>query len=416
MESPVAKPFAAKSFGSPVLVLIAAMVVVSLALGIRSTMGLFLRPMTADLGWGREVFAFAIALQNLLWGAAQPFTGMIADRYGTGRVIAISGVGYALGLAMMATADHPFMLNLGLGVVNGLFFSGVTFSVVLGAVSRAVPAEKRGMAMGIASSGGSVGQFVMLPLGQWFIDSQGWATALILLAAISLFMVPMGAILTGKAAPSAGDTVARPGRAFLEAVGYRQYWLMFVGFFVCGFHVSFVATHLPAYLVDNGIAATMGATALALIGFFNIFGSLAFGALGDRFSKKKTLAFLYLTRGAAIAGFMAVPLSNASVLVFAAVMGFTWLGTVPLTNGLVGQVFGARYMATLSGFVFFGHQIGAFIGVWLGGLIFDLTGSYNPIWYAGIALGVFAAAVHWPIDERPLAVEGNAPEPAFAGK
>jgi MFS family permease len=412
----MAKPFAAKSFRSPVLVLIAAMVVVSLALGIRSTMGLFLRPMTADLGWGREVFAFAIALQNLLWGAAQPFTGMIADRYGTGRVIAISGVGYALGLAMMATADHPFMLNLGLGVVNGLFFSGVTFSVVLGAVSRAVPAEKRGMAMGIASSGGSVGQFVMLPLGQWFIDSQGWATALILLAAISLFMVPMGAILTGKAAPSAGDTVARPGRAFLEAVGYRQYWLMFVGFFVCGFHVSFVATHLPAYLVDNGIAATMGATALALIGFFNIFGSLAFGALGDRFSKKKTLAFLYLTRGAAIAGFMAVPLSNASVLVFAAVMGFTWLGTVPLTNGLVGQVFGARYMATLSGFVFFGHQIGAFIGVWLGGLIFDLTGSYNPIWYAGIALGVFAAAVHWPIDERPLAVEGNAPEPAFAGK
>ena len=406
----------AKSWRTPLLVMIAAMVTVSLALGIRSTLGLFLRPMTADLGWGREVFAFAIALQNLLWGAVQPFTGMIADRYGTGRVVVVGGIGYALGLVMMALASHPAMLNLGLGVVNGLCFSGVTFSVVLGAVSRAVPPEKRGMAMGIASSGGSVGQFIMLPLGQWFIDGHGWSMALILLAAISLIMAPMGLVLAGKAAPSPGDTVARPGRAFIEAMGYRQYWLMFVGFFVCGFHISFIATHLPAYLVDNKISAGMGATALALVGFFNIFGSLTFGALGDRFSKKKTLAFLYLTRGVAIAGFMAFPLTNASVLVFAAVFGFTWLGTVPLTNGLVGQIFGARYMATLSGFVFFGHQIGAFMGVWLGGLIYDLTGSYNPIWYAGIALGAFAFAVHWPIDERPLPMAGEVPAAAFAGK
>lgn len=405
-----------KSWRAPLMVLIAATLVISLSIGIRQTLGLFLRPMTMDLGWGREVFAFAIALQNIIWGAAQPFTGMLADRYGTGRVIALGGLGYALGLVMMGLSTSPGVFTLGVGVLNGLGISACSFAVVLGAVGRAVPPERRSMAMGIASAGGSIGQFVMLPLGQAFISSSGWPAALMYLAAFSLVMVPVAGLLTGKAPPDAGLATARPGRAFAAALGYRQYWLMFSGFFVCGFHVTFIGTHLPAYLVDQGISPAMGATALALIGFFNILGSFTFGALGGRYSKKNTLALLYLARSAAIAFFVLMPVTNLSVIVFSSVVGFLWLGTVPLTSGLVGQVFGIKYLSTLFGFVFFGHQIGAFLGVWLGGLVYDVTGSYNPIWYGGIALGIFAALVHWPIDERALEVEKPLPAPALGGR
>ncbi len=405
-----------KSWRTPLVVLIAATLVISLSVGIRATLGLFLRPMTMELGWGRETFAFAIALQNLVWGAAQPFTGMLADRYGTGRVIAIGGVGYALGLLTMGLATSPGVFTLGVGVFNGLGISACSFAVVLGAVSRAVPAERRSMAMGIASAGGSIGQFIMLPLGQGLISGQGWSMALMSLAAIGLIMVPMSAMLTGKAAPEAGLLTARPGRAFAEAMGYRQYWLMFTGFFVCGFHIAFIGTHLPAYLVDNHISPAMGATALALIGFFNILGSFTFGALGGRYSKKNTLSALYLARSVAIAFFIFLPISNVTVLLFASAVGFLWLGTVPLTSGLVGQIFGVRYLSTLFGFVFFGHQIGSFLGVWLGGLVFDMTGSYTPVWYGGIALGIFAAIVHWPIDERTLQLEKALSNPTLAEK
>lgn len=404
-----------KSWQTPMVVLIAATLVISLSVGIRQTLGLFLRPMTLDLGWGRETFAFAIALQNLLWGAAQPFTGMLADRYGTGRVIALGGLGYALGLLMMSMATTPLTFTVGVGVLNGLGISACSFAVVLGAVSRAVPAEKRSMAMGIASAGGSIGQFVMLPVGQAFISGWGWSMALVFLAAIAMAMMPVSSLLTGKAAPEAGMTTARPGQAFAQALGYKQYWLMFTGFFVCGFHVAFIGTHLPAYLVDNKISPAMGATALALIGFFNILGSFTFGVLGGRFSKKNTLSLLYLGRSVAIAFFVFTPISNATVLIFASAVGFMWLGTVPLTSGLVGQIFGVKYLSTLFGFVFFGHQIGSFIGVWLGGLVFDMTGSYTPVWYGGIALGIFAAIVHWPIDERTLEVEKALSNPVPAG-
>jgi MFS family permease len=405
-----------KSWRTPLVVLIAATVVISLSVGIRQTLGLFLRPMTMDLGWGRETFAFAIALQNLIWGAAQPITGMLADRYGTGRVIALGGFGYALGLLTMGLSTSPGMFTLGVGVFNGLGISACSFAVVLGAVSRAVPAEKRSMAMGIASAGGSIGQFVMLPLGQVFISMSGWSLALMYLAGIALIMMPVSVLLTGKAQPDAGMTTAHPGRAFTAALGYRQYWLMFTGFFVCGFHVAFIGTHLPAYLVDNHISPAMGATALAMIGFFNILGSFTFGVLGGRYSKKNTLALLYLTRSAAIAFFVFTPISNVTVLIFASVVGFLWLGTVPLTSGLVGQIFGVKYLSTLFGFVFFGHQIGSFLGVWLGGLVFDVTGSYTPVWYGGIALGIFAAIVHWPIDERTLEAEKALSTPTLASR
>jgi MFS family permease len=404
-----------KSWRTPLVVLIAATVVISLSVGIRATLGLFLRPMTTDLGWGRETFAFAIALQNLLWGVAQPFTGMLADRYGTGKVIAVGGIGYALGLLTMGLATNPATFTLGVGVLNGLGISACSFAVVLGAVGRAVPPERRSVAMGIASAGGSIGQFIMLPVGQLLISGEGWSIALMILAASALLMVPTAVLLTGKAQPEPGATTVRPGRAFTDAMGYRSYWLMFTGFFVCGFHVAFIGTHLPAYLVDNHISPAMGATALAMIGFFNILGSFVFGVLGGKFSKKNTLSLLYLTRSAAIAFFVFTPISNWTVLIFASAVGFTWLGTVPLTSGLVGQIFGVRYLSTLFGFVFFGHQIGSFLGVWLGGLVFDLTGSYTPVWYGGIALGIFAAIVHWPIDERTLEVEKGLSMATVAG-
>lgn len=403
-----------KAWRTPVGVLIAATFVISLSIGIRQTLGLFLRPLTVDLGWSRETFAFAIALQNLLWGAVQPFTGMLADRYGSGRVIALGGLGYALGLLVMGSAHDPTTFTIGVGVLNGMAMSACSFAVVLGAVSRVVPPERRSMAMGIASAGGSIGQFVMLPVGQALISLQGWSSALGSLALIALLMVPMAVILTGRASPEAGATSVRPGRAFAEAMGYKQYWLMFSGFFVCGFHVTFIGTHLPAYLVDNHISAGMAATALALIGFFNILGSFSFGALGGRYSKKKTLSALYLARSVVIALFVFLPLSDVTVLLFASGVGFLWLGTVPLTSALVGQIFGVRYLSTLFGFVFFGHQIGSFLGVWLGGLVYDMTGSYNPVWYAGIALGIFAAIIHWPIDERTLDLEKPAVQPALA--
>ena len=236
------------------------------------------------------------------------------------------------------------------------------------------------------------------------------------LAMIAAVMVPVASLLTGKAPPDAGLQTSRPGRAFAEALAYRQYWLMFSGFFVCGFHVTFIGTHLPAYLVDNRISPAMGATALALIGFFNILGSFTFGALGGRYSKKNTLSALYLARSVAIAFFVFMPISNLTVLLFASAVGFLWLGTVPLTSALVGQIFGIKYLSTLFGFVFFGHQIGGFLGVWLGGLVFDMTGSYDPIWYGGIALGVFAAIVHWPIDERALELEKSLGTPVLAQK
>lgn len=385
-----------------VAVLFAATLIISLSVGIRATLGLLLVPMTTDLHWPRAAFAIAIAVQNLVWGLAQPFTGMLADRYGSGRVLAVGGIGYALGLYVMSLASTPLTFTLGVGLINGMSISATAFAVVLGAVGRLVSPQRRSFAMGIASAGGSIGQAVMLPVGSHLIGTFHWSTALALLGAISLLIVPVSALLTGKAEAEGATREARPGRAFREALRHKPYWLLFCAFFTCGFHVAFIGTHLPAYLADHGISAAVATTALMLIGLFNIAGSLVFGWMGGKLSKKRALSGLYLARALVVLAFLTAPVSAASVLVFACGTGFLWLGTVPLTSGLVGQIFGMRYLSTLFGFVFLWHQFGSFLGAWGAGLVFDLTGSYTPAWWAAFGLALFAAAVQLPIDERAI--------------
>jgi len=372
-----------------------------LALGIRQSFGLFLRPMSMDLGWGREAFSFAIALQNLAWGLAMPFAGAIADRYGAGRVLVAGGVAYGLGLAGMAYAASPLALNLAAGLLIGLGLSCTGFGVVLAVVARAYPPEKRSVAVGIAGAAGSFGQFAMLPGAQALISGFGWLNALLVLALAAFLMIPLGAALAGRNA-AAQESEQSIGAALAEAAGHRGFWLLTASFFVCGFQTMFLMTHLPAYLVDQGLAPAQGMTALAVIGLANIFGSYGAGALGARYSKRLILAGFYALRAVAIAIFLAAPLSAAGAYLFGAVFGLTFLGTVPLTNSLVGQIFGLKYLSTLFSICFLGHQLGAFGGAWAGGAVFDLTGSYQPVWLSAIALSVVAAALCVPIDERAL--------------
>jgi MFS family permease len=372
-----------------------------LALGTRQSFGLFLRPMSMDLGWGREVFSFAIALQNLVWGLAMPVAGAIADRYGPGRVLAAGGLAYGAGLFAMAHAADPLAFGVAAGLLLGLALACTGFGVVLAVVARAFPPEKRSVAVGIAGACGSFGQFAMLPWGQALISWFGWLNALAVLGAMALFMIPLGTALAGRNA--AADESALSIRAALgEAMTHRGFQLLTASFFVCGFQTIFVMTHLPAYLVDRGLSPTQGMSALATIGLFNIFGSYAAGVLGARYSRRLILAWVYVVRALAIGAFLAVPLSSASLYLFAAVLGFTWLGTVPLTNSLVGQIFGLKYLSTLFSIAFLGHQLGAFAGAWAGGAAFDLSGSYQPVWVAAIALSLVAAALCVPIDERAI--------------
>jgi MFS family permease len=373
-----------------------------LALGIRQSFGLFLRPMTIDLGCGRAVFSFAIALQNLVWGLAMPFAGAIADRYGAGRVIAGGGVLYALGLFAMANVRDPLLFDLTIGLLVGLGLSGTGFGVVLAVVARAYPPERRSVAVGIAGAAGSFGQFAMLPLGQALIGFVGWMGALAALAALAFLMVPLGAALAGRNA-AANESTQSIGAAVAEAARHGGFWLLTGSFLVCGFQTIFIMVHLPAYLVDHGVAGGHAMGALAMIGFFNIVGSLAAGVLGARYSRKWLLFWVYAVRAVAIALFISLPITLASAYVFAAVMGFTWLGTVPLTNSLVGQIFGLKYLSTLFSIAFLGHQLGAFAGAWAGGAVYDATGAYLEVWLASIALSVVACAMCVPIDERPIA-------------
>jgi predicted MFS family arabinose efflux permease len=391
------------------LVLICGATILTLAMGIRQTFGLFLSPMSIDLGVGRETFALAMAIQNILWGVAQPFAGMIADKYGAVRVLFAGTATYVVGLVVMSEATDAWGLTLGGGLFIGLAMSCTSFAVVLGAVSRAVPEERRSMALGIASAGGSFGQFIMAPVGQGLIASQGWVGALFSMAFVAAAMAPLAIALANRrpsgTVGSAQLTIV-PSQTIREALGEAgrngSYWYLTTGFFVCGFQVVFIAVHFPAYLTDIGLSASLGATALALIGFFNIIGTWTCGALGGRFSKKNVLSILYTLRSLVIMAFLVAPKNETSVLVFASAIGLLWLGTVPLTSGLVAQIFGVRYMSTLFGIVFFGHQVGSFLGVWLGGAVFDRTGSYDSIWIASILLGFLAAALHLPIVERPL--------------
>ncbi|HEY9538880.1 MAG TPA: MFS transporter [Kiloniellaceae bacterium] len=386
---------------TPLVVIAAGCLLAVLSFGIRSSFGLFLAPMSADFGWGREVFAVAIAIQNLVWGVSQPVAGALADRYGAGRVLAIGALIYAAGLWLMADASTPGMLTLSAGVLVGVGVAGASFAIVLAAFARLMPEDKRSWALGLGTAAGSAGQFFVVPLGQSFISAYGWSTALTLLAVLALVMVPLAAALAGRSDRSGLHQSV--GSALKEAFAHPSYNLLTLGFFVCGFHVAFIQIHLPAYITDKGLDAGLAAWALALVGAANIVGAFGAGLLGGRYSKKYLLSLLYLLRAIAIALFVLLPISPVSVLVFAAVIGLLWLSTVPLTSGLVAQFFGTRHMAMLFGIVFFSHQVGSFLGVWLGGYFFDLTGSYDIVWWSGVVLGVLAAVVHWPIREEAVA-------------
>jgi MFS family permease len=392
---------------TPLIILTVGCVILTLSMGVRHTAGLFLQPMTLDHGWSRETFSFAFALQNLIWGLASPFAGALADRHGAGRTVVGAAVLYVIGLVLMAQADTPLAFNLSAGVLIGLGLSGTTFAVIMGVIGRHTTPEKRSLALGIASAGGSFGQFAVLPIGQALITAYGWQSALVLLACGVGLIAPLAYAMADGHKPAAGggQSIAQ---ALREAGGQKSFHYLFWGYFVCGFQTAFIMLHLPSFLVDGGLTANVGMTAVALIGLFNIFGSFLFGWAGGRGSKKDLLVVIYAVRAVAILVFMLVPLSTASAWLFAAVMGILWLGTVPLTNGLVAQIFGLRYMSMLTGIVFLGHQLGSFLGAWLGGRIFDQTGSYELAWTISIVLSVLAALCSWPINEKPLARQAAA--------
>ena len=389
-------------------ILTAGSLILFLALGTRQSFGLYLAPMSAELGWGREVFSLAIALQNLMWGITQPFVGAIADRYGSGRVLVAGALFYAGGLVLMGTAQGQLTFHFGAGFVVGLALSAVSFSVVFGAVARVAPPERQGLALGIAGAAGSGGQLLMVLGNQALLDAEGWRMTLLIGALGALLILVLAVPMRGRAATGAAQATEpaadrqRLAEALREAFAHRGYWLLVAGFFVCGFHVTFIATHLPAYITDLNMPAWLGGTALALIGGFNIIGSFACGALGDRYRKKYLLSLLYLARAGVIAAFVLIPPSQTSILLFAAGIGLLWLGTVPLTSGLVAQIFGLKHMGMLFGIVFLSHQVGAFLGVWLGGKLFDATGSYDVVWAIAIALGLVATLLHWPISDQPV--------------
>lgn len=384
------------------LVIVCGCLISLLSFGPRSVLGLFLVPMTETQGWSREIFALSLAIQNLMWGIGQPFAGAVADRYGTGRVLAFGGLVYAGGLVLMAWAPTPAWLHVSAGLMIGLGMAAASFSIVLAAFGRRVPPEKRPMVFGIGTAAGSMGQFLFAPMGRAFIADYGWEQALILLGVIMLAIPVLAFALRGRSDQSAAADFIKNQtltQAVTQAFAHRSYVLLVIGFFVCGFHVAFITAHLPAYLEDLGMDPTLGAWSLALIGLFNVIGSLASGVISGRYSKPIFLALIYLARAAIIALFLILPISTLTVLVFSATMGLLWLSTVPPTSALVAIMFGPKYMATLMGIVFFNHQLGAFLGVWLGGRLYDTTGSYDVVWYLGIALGILAAIVHWPIRE-----------------
>lgn len=392
---------------TPLLILVIGGIILTLSMGVRHTAGLFLQPMTADHGWSRETFSFAIAVQNLIWGLASPFAGALADRHGAGRTVFGATVLYIAGLVLMSQASSPLAFDLSAGVLVGLGLSGTTFAVIMGVIGRHTTPERRSLALGIAGAGGSFGQFAVLPVGQMLITAYGWQIALLLLACGVGLIAPLAYALADGHKPAAGG-----GQSVLEALreagGQRSFHYLFWGYFVCGFQTAFIMLHLPSYLVDSGFSANVGMTAVALIGLFNIAGSFFFGWGGGRYSKKNLLVAIYALRAVAILVFLLFPLSVLNAWVFAAAMGLLWLGTVPLTNGLVAQIFGLRYMSMLTGLVFLGHQLGSFLGAWLGGRIFDETGSYMLAWLISIGLSVLAAACSWPINEKPLVRQGVA--------
>lgn len=389
----------------PWLIIICGCLIAALTFGPRSAMGFFQLPMLAEKGWDRTTFGLAMAFQNLAWGLGTPFFGAIADKFGTWRVLALSGILYSSGLILMAVADSPALLNIGGGVLVGLGIASGSFGIVLAAFARNVAPEKRSLAFGIGTAAGSAGMFLFAPLSQSLIDAYGWFNSLVVMSAMMLVVPVLAIPLRGNASTgrnSQAEIRQSVGEALREAFGHQSYLLLVSGFFVCGFQVAFITAHFPAYISDIGIEARYAVIALALIGFFNIIGSLASGVIGQRYSKPMFLSLIYLGRSIVITWFLLVPQTPFVVIAFAVLMGLLWLSTVPPTNGLVAIMFGTRHLGLLGGIVFLSHQIGSFLGVWLGGYLYDIYGSYDIVWWLGVALGLFAAVVHWPIRERPV--------------
>ncbi len=384
--------------------LLAGALIMSAAMGVRQTFGLFVGPFSFDHGLPVTLIAFAIALHNLVWGVAQPFAGAAADRFGAAPVVAFGAIVFASGLASAAVAPSGAVLVISMGVLVGVGISCTSFGVVLTAVGRAARPEQRSLAMGLASAGGSFGQVLLVPLAQWVSQLSGTAMALFVLAGCLLAVAPLGILLDRKAPAGLASPQAAPlplRAALAQALRHRGFRLLSLGFFTCGFQLAFIATHLPGYLLLCHMPIGLGATALALIGLFNMAGSWACGWLGGRFRQQQVLGWLYLIRAAAITLFFLIPKSETSVVLFAATMGLTWLGTVPLTSGLVAKIFGTRHLGTLFGICFLSHQIGSFLGAWLGGYVLDATGSYTLVWYATALAGLMAAALHFPIKDAP---------------
>ena len=377
--------------------------IVTLSMGIRHGFGLWLLPITMERGWSREAFGLAIAVQNLTWGVAGLFTGMVADRIGAFRVLVVCALAYAAGLATMALASTPLAFLASAGVLIGIAQAGTTYAVVYGVIGRNVPAERRSWAMGVAAAAGSFGQFLMVPVENGLIGGLGWQGALFALGAAALLMIPLA---FGLREPGFASGQAKPqqsiGGALREAFAYPSFQLLMAGYFVCGFQLAFIGIHMPSYLKDNGLTPNVATTALALIGLFNVFGTYAAGSLGQRLPKKFLLSGIYALRSAAIVVFLLLPLTPWSVYAFSAAMGLLWLSTVPLTSATVAQIFGVQYLSMLGGFVFLSHQVGSFLGVWLGGRLYDATGSYDVVWWLAVALGVFAALVNLPVRERAI--------------
>ena len=403
------------SWRTPAVVIACGCAIAMLSFGPRSAVGQFLTPMSLEYHWGRDVFGFALAIQNLLWGAFQPFAGGIADRYGAVRVLWTGALAYGAGLALMAYANSPGLLDLTAGVLIGFALSSCSFNLVIGALGKLVPPEWRSFAFGAGTAAGSFGQFLFSPLAHFLIEWTGWQNTLVIFGGIMLLILPLAlALATPKVDAQAGDLTPRPQQSVIqalsEAFGHRSYVLLVLGFFTCGFQLAFVTLYLPAYLLERGLTAQDGAWTIGLIGLFNIFGSMLSGWLGNRMPKRYILSFIYFGRALAVVAFITLPASTGSALVFGAVTGFLWLSTVPPTSGLVALMFGTRWLAMLFGFAFFSHQVGGALGVWLGGLAFEYTHSYDSVWWLSVLFGVLSAVINLPIVEKP--VERAVPVPA----
>jgi MFS family permease len=399
----------------PWVIILSGCLIAMLTFGPRSAMGFFQLPMLSDTGWDRSTFGLAMAFQNLFWGLSQPFFGALADKYGTGRVLVMSGLLYAAGLLVMAYADAPLWLHIGGGVLVGTAIGAGSFSVILSAFARHVTPEQRSMAFGFGTAAGSAGMFLFAPLSQALISNLGWSDSLVAMSIMMLIVPLLAYPLRGNGSSGSQSQAAfkqTVGAALKEALRHKSYLLLTTGFFVCGFQVAFITAHFPAYLGDIGIEASYAVIAMALIGFFNIIGSLAAGYIGQRYSKPYFLAYIYIGRSIAVTAFLLLPQTPLSVVIFATVMGLLWLSTVPPTNALVAIMFGTRHLGLLGGLVFLSHQIGSFLGVWMGGYLYDRLGSYDAVWWLGVILGLFAAVIHWPIREKPVARPQPAAVPA----